>query len=85
MIRTVAITGEAEVDDVITAAHAINAVANDHEYVDKIIEALGSSRLVGLTRIVNVAAKADDWSDYVTAVRTWFDAKRTDVIELMAN
>lgn len=85
LIRTVAITGEAEVDDVITAAYAINAVANDHEYVDKIIEALGSSRLVGLTRIVSVAAKADGWPDYVVAVRTWFDNKRASVTELMAS
>nr|WP_257722370.1 AAA family ATPase [Desulfuromonas sp. DDH964] len=85
LIRTVAITGEAEIDDVITASQAINVVANDHEYVDKIIEALGSSRPVGLTRIVNVAAKADGWNAYVAAVRAWFDEKRPNVIELMAN
>lgn len=85
LIRTVPIIGEAEVDDVITAAYAINAVANYHEYVDKIIEALGSSRLVGLTRIVNVAAKADGWNDYVAAVRLWFDEKRSSVTELMAS
>ena len=81
LVRSVGNTGNTELDDVISAAHAITVVANDHEYVDKIIEVLGSSRAVGLNRIIDVAARSDGWDDYVATVRAWFDEKRSQVIE----
>ncbi len=84
LILSVGNTGDTELDDVISAAHAITVVANDHEYVDKIIEALGSSREVGLNRIIDVAARSDGWEDYVATVRAWFDEKRSQVIETVA-
>jgi len=81
LIIPLQLTDDSEVDDVITAAQSVIAVENNHDYVDKVIESLGTSREVGLSRIVNVAAKAEGWNDYVASIREWFEAKREQVIE----
>ncbi|MCK4622975.1 MAG: AAA family ATPase [Desulfuromonadales bacterium] len=84
LVCTVPSTGDSEIDDVITAAQNVTVVANSHDYVDKIIETLGTSREVGMSRIVNVAAKADGWNDYVASIREWFEEKHDHVVETVA-
>ena len=84
LIRRLPAVEDPEVNDVISASQSIEAVVDDHEFVREIIEILGSSFEVGLTRIVNVAATAEGWDDYVAPVREWFNSKHDQVVEAIA-
>lgn len=81
LIGTVQSTGAQEVDAVIEAALSIGAVMDDHHYIDRMLEKLGYSREVGLSKIVAVAAKADGWGHYTDEIRAWLEEKAHAVLE----
>lgn len=71
-------------NEVIQAAQSVVAVADVHDYVNNIIDQLGDTRTVGLRRIIDVAAKAPAWGDYVSSLSAWFDAKHPTLVENVA-
>lgn len=71
-------------NEVISAAQSVVAVADVHHYVDNVIELLGEARTVGLRRIIDVAAKATAWGEYVSSLSAWFDAKHPTLVENVA-
>ncbi len=81
MIISVPKIADLENADVIEAALQIANVDDEHDWVNKIIENLGCSREVGLTRIVSVAARSQGWDEYVSSVREWLMSKAPDVQE----
>lgn len=74
-------SGNPEKDEVITAAMSINAEADEHEYLDRLIEKLGDSRTVGLKRVIDVAAESDNWDNYVGSIRNWLAQKSIELVE----
>jgi ABC-type lipoprotein export system ATPase subunit len=82
MIRSVPKGDDPAENEVIEAAFNVVAVVDSHHYVDKVIGFLGDDRVVGLRRIVAVAAKSPAWSQYVSPLKAWFDKKRPMLIEV---
>lgn len=74
-----------EVEDaqVINAALQVNAVVNNHEYLDLVIGILGGERLSALQRIMNAASKSPNWDAYTQEVRAWLEGKREEVLEFL--
>lgn len=81
LIRSVAKTGDHYIDDIIDAALDFEVVGDSHDYVDIIIDRLGGSREVGLSKIVFVASKSTGWAEYTSSIRAWFDSKVNQVTE----
>lgn len=73
------------VNEVIVAAQAIGVVEDPHHYVDKVIDAIGDDRVVGLRRIVEVAAKSEAWPQYVAPLKNWLESKRPNLMEAVAH
>lgn len=70
----------AENEVILTAQQVIN-VNDVHDYVNTIINKLGEERVIGLKRIVDIAAKSIGWEKYVSSLRKWFDKKKPTLIE----
>jgi predicted ATPase len=57
--------------EVIECAREIHSVDDDHKYIDDLLIRLGWDREVGLSKIVDLVAMSDRWSDYVASVKSW--------------
>ena len=53
------------------AANKVIAPADNHDYLNKIIEIIGEERRLGLYRIIMELSKHDEWNDYVRQVKEW--------------
>lgn len=81
LVRSVQPTGTPEMDVVVQAAHSVCAVLDNHTYIDRMIEKLGYSREVSLSKIMTVAAMAGGWQHYTGEVRAWFEERAPALLE----
>ncbi|KOC89090.1 AAA family ATPase [Winslowiella iniecta] len=57
--------------EIIEAARNIHFRDDSHDYLTQIIDSLGVERSVGLTRIVDLAAKHQEWQNIIADVEGW--------------
>jgi ABC-type lipoprotein export system ATPase subunit len=69
------------VNEIIELAQSIQAVQDNHSFVDLIIHTLNVNRPVGMHSIVKVAALSPDWAEYVDELRNWLEERRPLFIE----
>lgn len=81
MIRNLPQQQEAGVNEIIDLAMGIEAVDDNHSFIESIIQTLNVNRAVGLNTIVKVAALSPDWEPYVVELREWLVARRPGLIE----
>ena len=62
-------------NEIIRSAKAINAVADTHTYVDRIIDDLGIDRYVALDRIIEQMTHEPCWNGYVANIMNWIDER----------
>ncbi len=84
MIRTLPVQQDGGANEIIQIANRIEAVDDTHSFVDQIIETLNVERAVGLSRIVEVAARSLLWNEYVQELREWLIARRPEFEEHIA-
>lgn len=66
-------------DEIKQVACDIGCVDNDHKYIEDIITRLGEDKLIGLNRIVNLASKSKNWSDYIEPIENWLKLKMPQI------
>lgn len=59
--------------EIISVARSINFREDSHDYLGQIIHELGLERSVGLSRIIDIAAKQADWRDLVADIEVWLN------------
>ena len=65
--------------DLLEIAHGVVNVPERHGFVGKIVEHMGESREIALSKIIPLAAKAASWERYTRIVRHWLIAKKTQL------
>lgn len=65
-------------DEVIDCAKRINAVSEDHEWLNLIIDEINNERSVALHRILEQASKHADWYQYIAPVHDWLLNKQKE-------
>ena len=81
LICNLHLTEDEEINEIIEAAKEIVAVNNDHKYIDALIDRLGWLRVTGLTKIIDLAYKSEEWKAYVEPVHTWLQQNSSAVRE----
>lgn len=72
LITTIPTDGlENDALEIITVANSIRFEMDPHRYITKIINRLGLDRSSGLAKIIDLASKNPDWSNYVQSVSNW--------------
>lgn len=54
--------------ELIEAARSIQYEEEDHNYINGLFESLGINRETGLVRIIDLAVKAQEWTDFIAPV-----------------
>lgn len=70
-----------EKKEVIQAAKNIHAVADNHKYIDDIIEEFGWDRTVGLSKIIDLFSSTSEWQGFTADVKEWLETKVSEVKE----
>lgn len=65
------ITDNDEYEEIIECAKEIQAVNDDHKYIQELIDRLGWARDTGLAKVVDLVATSDQWGVYVADVKEW--------------
>ena len=69
---------ETDDNDLVTYAQEINEVADDkHSYLYDVQQRSGECRESFLTRLTNILARQEFWSNYVGELDKWLDARKT--------
>ena len=68
-------TEDEERNEIIEVAKEIVVVDEDHKYVNEIIHRLGWERATGLSKIVDLVATTDEWSNYTNDLNVWLESK----------
>lgn len=64
-----------ESNEIIEVAREIQAVDNNHEYINDIITRLDWDRNTGLTKIIDLVSTTQEWKTYVADVQDWLSSK----------
>jgi len=64
-----------ESNEIIEVAREIQAVDNNHEYINDIITRLDWDRNTGLTKIIDLVSTTQEWKTYVADVQYWLSSK----------
>lgn len=67
--------------EVYNAACDITSVDDQHKYIDDLIERLDFERPVGLSKVVDLVSKHNQWEDYIRDVKEWLINKKTLILE----
>lgn len=81
MIRDLPRQQQEGVNEIIDLAVSIEAVDDNHSFIELIIRTLNVHRPVGLNTIATVAALSPAWEPYVTELREWLVARQPELIE----
>jgi AAA15 family ATPase/GTPase len=76
-------TNDNEHNEIIEVAKQVVAVDNSHKFVNDIIQRLGLSRDVGLSKIIDLISSTQEWASYVSSVNDWLTLKKALVQETM--
>lgn len=71
--------------EIIECAKEIQAVNDDHKYIEDLIARLGLERDTGLAKVVDLVATSDRWDAYVADVREWLRQQIEAVLEVPPN
>ncbi len=67
-------------NDIVDTAKSIQAVYDNHQYINRIIEELGGDRQVELSRIISEFSKqTNEWETFTLAIRTWLSNKKEEL------
>lgn len=67
--------------EIIECAKEIQAVNDDHKYIEDLIFRLDLDKSVGFAKVIDLVAMSDQWSAYVLEVRAWIEEKINACIE----
>ncbi|RTP91518.1 AAA family ATPase [Enterobacter asburiae] len=67
--------------EIISVARTIHFRENSHDYLGQIIHELGFERSIGLTRIIDIAAKHPQWLDLTADIESWLHPVVIDLRE----
>ena len=84
MIKYLPFQQESALNEIIRIAQGVEAVDDNHNFINKIIETLNITRASGLSSIIQVAARSVHWPDYVLELRAWLVARRALYVEDLA-
>lgn len=59
---------DGDLSELIEAARSIQYEEEDHNYINGLFESLGINRETGLVRIIDLAVKAQEWTDFIAPV-----------------
>ena len=66
--------------EIVNIAMQINAVADKHDYINKVITLLGyQDKTIGLTRVVEKLSHTAIWNEYTDELRRWLQDRITDL------
>jgi len=74
-----------EYEEIIECAKEIQAVNNDHKYIEDLISRLGWGRDTGLAKVVDLVATSGLWEEYVVDVKKWMRQQIEAVREIPHN
>jgi len=80
LVKSVTLTGDAEVDNVINVAVSLQANEEPKTRLQRWTEILGDDWEDSLTRIIDIAARSNGWVNYTAQVREWL-SQHYDLIE----
>ena len=67
--------------ELVDLAKEIHVPPDKHDYVDQLIERLGYDTREGLRLIIDLAATAPQWDEYIKPVKDWLASKKQAVVE----
>jgi ABC-type lipoprotein export system ATPase subunit len=67
--------------EIVGAAKEINNAGNTHNYFDNLIQRFEWERNTGLSKLVDILAKSNEWNNIKLNIQSWLDTKRQLVIE----
>lgn len=70
-----------EYSEIIGCAKEIQAVNDDHNYIEDLITRLDWDRKVGLAKIVDLIAISEHWNEYISEIKEWMSPKIEDLRE----
>lgn len=70
-----------EYKELISVAQEIVVASESHKYINDIIERMNLDRPVGLSKIVDLAAKHQEWSNFTAEIRNWLKSKKGELVE----
>lgn len=71
----------AEHMEIIDCAREIQAVDDDHKYIEDLITRLDWGRSVGLAKVIDLVALSDEWDVYVADIKAWMQEQIAECIE----
>lgn len=63
-----------EQDELRIVLNEIGVVDNDHKYIDDAIKRLDVDYQVGLSKIIDLFAKSEEWDDYIAPIYDWLES-----------
>ena len=70
------ISNSNEIKQVLTDIHSVD---DDHKYINDAIKRLDYDKAIGLSKIVELAAKSPQWDEYVSPIIEWLDLRLPNV------
>jgi hypothetical protein len=70
-----------EEQELYEASCCIVSVDDQHKYIDDLIDRLDFERSVGLSKVVDLVSKHNQWEDYIYNVQEWLISKQNLVLE----
>ncbi len=68
--------------EIIECARDIQAVNDDHKYIEDLISRLDWGKSVGFAKVIDLVALSDQWAAYVLDVKVWMEKKIRASMEL---
>ena len=65
--------------EIIKQAKKINAVADKHQWIDKLVEYMGHEKQYIISHIIDVVSKNEKWIDYTRFIREWLENRKAIV------
>lgn len=63
-------------DEFVQYAKEINAVSDNHEWIDTVVNRMGEREEVALSRIIDIVATHPSWNNYIEPIREWLIDKK---------
>jgi energy-coupling factor transporter ATP-binding protein EcfA2 len=78
-------TDNDEYAEIIECAKEIQAVNDDHKYIEDLIDRLDWERGVGLAKVIDLVAISEQWDAYILDIKEWMRQQLEAVIEVQPN
>lgn len=78
-LHTLTVKLDKENEEIKNIACDIVNAGDQHNLVNLLIEQMGANKEIGLNRIIRVASKSPDWSEFYEPVRVWLEEKKNEL------